>query len=51
LAVDHVELDSCSLGEGFEAFALDRGVMAKYVLLTVVTCYEAEAFFVIEPLN
>jgi hypothetical protein len=49
LPVDHIEFDPCAFGQAFEAFALDGGVMTEYVLLTVVTRYEAEAFFVIEP--
>ena len=51
LAVYHVKLNLCTLGQTLEALALDGAVMAENVLLSVVARDEAEAFFVIEPLD
>ena len=51
LALDNFEFYLLTLGQGLEALALNRRVMTKDVLLTVVTGDEAKAFFVAKPFH
>jgi len=49
-ALDYVELNRVTLGEGLEPFALDSGVVDEHVRPAVLF-NEAEALAVIEPLH
>src|SRR6185295_14143644 len=50
-ALDHVELDLVAFLQAPVSLGLDGAVMAEDVLLAVVTRDEAEALFVVEPLD
>jgi hypothetical protein len=51
LALHDVELDAIALGKALEAPALDRRMMDKAVLATILGRDESEALGVIEPLD
>src|SRR5687767_9337844 len=51
LALDDVELDLLTLGEGLVALGLDGGVMDEAVLLTIGPGDEPETLFRVEPLD
>ena len=51
LALDDVELNTLTLRQGFEALALDRGVVDEAILLSVLGRDETEALRVVEPLH
>src|SRR5687767_8991802 len=51
LALDHVELDAITFGEGLEAIALDRRVVDEAILAAAVRRDETKALRIVEPLN